>query len=77
MASENAFEVASDAVQLHGAYGCSPMSSVQRHLRDAKIQCVIEGTSQIQEIQTSQLTLTSWQAARRRGTPATSTDERE
>ncbi|MEU1884082.1 acyl-CoA dehydrogenase family protein [Micromonospora rifamycinica] len=66
VASENAFAVASDAVQVHGAYGCSAQSSVERHLRDAKIQCVIEGTSQIQETQISQLTLTSWRAAQRR-----------
>jgi len=66
VASESAFTVASDAVQLHGAYGCSAQSSVERHLRDAKVQCVIEGTSQIQETQISQLTLTSWRAAQRR-----------
>lgn len=78
VASENAFEVAADAVQMHGAYGCSPLSSVERHLRDAKIQCVIEGTSQVQEIQISQLTLTSWQAARRRATStSTSTSPNE
>jgi alkylation response protein AidB-like acyl-CoA dehydrogenase len=65
VASENAFAVASDAVQIHGAHGCSPRADVERHLRDAKIQCVIEGTSQIQEVQISQMTLTSWQATHR------------
>jgi len=74
VASENAFAVASDAVQVLGAHGCSPQSSVERHLRDAKVQCIIEGTSQIQETQISQLTLTSWRAAQRRAEALATSD---
>lgn len=46
--------VASDAVQIHGANGCSGESSVQRYLRDAKIMEIIEGSTQIQEINIAQ-----------------------
>jgi alkylation response protein AidB-like acyl-CoA dehydrogenase len=48
--SKMAFKIASDAVQVHGAVGCSSDSTVQRHLRDAKIMEIIEGTSQIHQI---------------------------
>ncbi len=48
--SKMAFKIASDAVQIHGASGCSHDSAVQRHLRDAKIMEIIEGTSQIHQI---------------------------
>ncbi len=41
---------AADAVQLHGASGCSSDQPVQRYMRDAKIMEIIEGTTQIQEI---------------------------
>ena len=49
-ASTMATTVASDAVQIHGARGCSSESSVQRYLRDAKIMEIIEGSTQMQEI---------------------------
>ena len=41
--------VASDAVQLHGALGCSSEYPVQRYFRDAKIMEIIEGTTQVLE----------------------------
>ncbi|MBE9042427.1 acyl-CoA/acyl-ACP dehydrogenase, partial [Oscillatoriales cyanobacterium LEGE 11467] len=39
--------VTSDAVQIHGAYGCSGESSVQRYWRDAKIMEIVEGSTQL------------------------------
>lgn len=48
-ASLAASRCAADAVQIHGALGCSPDSSVQRYFRDAKIMEIIEGSTQIQE----------------------------
>ena len=48
-ASRSAFRVASDAVQVHGALGCGAGSPVQRHLRDAKVMEIIEGSTEIQE----------------------------
>ncbi len=49
-ASTMAFKVASDAVQIHGANGCSGEYPVQRYLRDAKIMEIIEGSSQMQQL---------------------------
>ena len=49
-ASSTAARTAADAVQIHGANGCGPAASVQRHFRDAKIMEIIEGSSQIQQI---------------------------
>jgi len=49
-ASTMAVQVANDAVQIHGANGCSSAYAVQRHLRDAKIMEIIEGTTQIHQI---------------------------
>ncbi|GAA3036202.1 acyl-CoA dehydrogenase family protein [Actinokineospora globicatena] len=56
-ASRTAFDVATNAVQLHGANGIGSGFPVQRHLRDAKIQEIIEGTTQIQQLQIADLTL--------------------
>jgi hypothetical protein len=49
-ASTVASRTASDAVQIHGAVGCSNAHAVQRYLRDAKIMEIIEGTTQIHQI---------------------------
>ncbi|MBF0412526.1 MAG: acyl-CoA dehydrogenase family protein [Desulfamplus sp.] len=49
-ASRNALKVASDAVQIHGANGCSDNYPVERHFRDAKIMEIIEGSNQMQQI---------------------------
>lgn len=47
-ASEVAESVASDAVQIHGAYGYSKEFAVERYYRAAKVMQIIEGTSEIQ-----------------------------
>ncbi|MAT97564.1 MAG: acyl-CoA dehydrogenase [Anaerolineaceae bacterium] len=49
-ASKTAMEVATDAVQIHGANGCSSDYPVQRFLRDAKVMEIIEGSHQMQQI---------------------------
>jgi len=49
-ASTHAFKAASDAVQIHGANGCSSAYPVQRYLRDAKVMEIIEGSTQIQQM---------------------------
>jgi alkylation response protein AidB-like acyl-CoA dehydrogenase len=53
-ASTTATKVANNAVQIHGANGCSADYSVQRYLRDAKIMEIIEGSTQIQQITIAQ-----------------------
>ncbi|WP_128893911.1 acyl-CoA dehydrogenase family protein [Longirhabdus pacifica] len=49
-ASKMVNQAASDAVQIHGANGCSGDYPVERYLRDAKINEIIEGTTQIHEM---------------------------
>jgi len=49
-ASTMAIQAANDAVQIHGAIGCSSAHAVQRCLRDAKVMEIIEGTTQIHQI---------------------------
>ena len=49
-ASRAAMKAAEDAVQIHGANGCSSDHPVQRYFRDAKIMEIIEGSTQIQQM---------------------------
>lgn len=49
-ASTMVTKVASDAVQIHGANGCCREYPVERYYRDAKINEIIEGTSQMHEV---------------------------
>ncbi|MBC7976379.1 MAG: acyl-CoA dehydrogenase family protein [Myxococcales bacterium] len=49
-ASTAAVRAATDAIQLHGANGCSGDYPLQRYLGDAKIMEIIEGSSQIQQL---------------------------
>ena len=49
-ASEMAFRTASDAVQIHGAYGVSEEYVVGRFLRDAKFLQVVEGVNDIHRV---------------------------
>jgi hypothetical protein len=46
-ASDVAFRSASDAVQIHGAYGISPEYRVGRFLRDSKVLQIVEGSNDL------------------------------
>jgi short-chain 2-methylacyl-CoA dehydrogenase len=49
-ATENAVDVARDAVQIHGGYGYIEEFDVCRHFRDSKILEIGEGTSEVMRI---------------------------
>ena len=49
-ASEMAVQVALEAVQIHGGYGYIKDYPVERHLRDAKLGTIGEGTSEVQRL---------------------------
>ncbi|QBS39182.1 acyl-CoA dehydrogenase family protein [Nocardia sp. CS682] len=49
-AATAAAAAANDAVQLHGARGCTDEYPVGRYLRDAKVMEIIEGSTQLQHI---------------------------
>jgi alkylation response protein AidB-like acyl-CoA dehydrogenase len=49
-ASEAAIRVCNEAVQIHGGYGYVRDFAAERHLRDARVTTIYEGTSEIQRI---------------------------
>jgi len=49
-ATEASFQAASEAVQIHGAYGFSDEYPVERYLRNAKGALIYEGSSEIQAL---------------------------
>lgn len=64
-AARVAMRAAVDAVQIHGANGCSGAYPVQRYLRDAKVMEVIEGSNQIQQIVISKYAFQEYEKYRR------------
>ncbi len=49
-ATDASFESASEAVQIHGAYGFSDEYDVERYLRNSKGAVIYEGTSEIHQL---------------------------
>ncbi|MFG1610302.1 acyl-CoA dehydrogenase family protein [Actinoplanes sp. NPDC049265] len=49
-AATAAVRVATDAVHLHGANGCTPDHPVGRYLRDATVAAIVEGTQEIHQL---------------------------
>ena len=49
-ATDASFEAASEAIQIHGAYGYSDEYDVERFLRNAKGAIIYEGTSEIHQL---------------------------
>jgi alkylation response protein AidB-like acyl-CoA dehydrogenase len=49
-ATDASFEAASQAVQIHGAYGYSDEYDVERYMRNARGAMIYEGTSEIHQL---------------------------
>ncbi len=49
-ATDASFEAASEAIQIHGAYGYSDEYDVERYLRNSKGSVIYEGSSEIQTL---------------------------
>jgi butyryl-CoA dehydrogenase len=49
-ASESAFEIATDAMRIHGGYGYTTEFPVERYYRDAPLMIIGEGTNEIQRL---------------------------
>jgi alkylation response protein AidB-like acyl-CoA dehydrogenase len=49
-ATVSSFEVADDAIQIHGAYGYSDEYPVERYLRNSRGAIIYEGTRELQEL---------------------------
>jgi alkylation response protein AidB-like acyl-CoA dehydrogenase len=56
-ASEAAIRVCNDAVQIHGGYGYTRDFAAERHLRDARVTAIYEGTSEIQRVVIARATI--------------------
>lgn len=50
MATDLAFNVCNDAIQLLGGYGCTQDFPVERLMRDARVHQVVEGTNEIMKL---------------------------
>ncbi len=61
--SETAMWAATEAVQIYGGYGYTTEYPVERHMRDAKITEIYEGTSEIQRIVIAANLLSNWAKA--------------
>jgi alkylation response protein AidB-like acyl-CoA dehydrogenase len=71
-ASTAAMRAADNAVQIHGANGCSQDYPVERYMRDAKVMEIIEGSTQIQQITIASLGLQDFERQRASATSAAS-----
>ncbi len=70
-ATDASFEAASEAVQIHGAYGYSDEYDVERYLRNARGAMIYEGTSEIHQLMQAGYALgTRQDASLRRELPA-------
>ncbi len=69
-ASTAAAKHAAEAVQIHGANGCSGNYPVARLYRDAKVMEIIEGSNEIQRITIAARHIEGWHCEDRRDDPA-------
>ncbi len=49
-ASDAAFKIANDALQLHGGYGYLKDFPLERHVRDLRVHQILEGTNEIMRV---------------------------
>ena len=60
--SETAFELATEAMRIHGGYGYTQEFPVERYYRDAPLMIIGEGTNEIQRIVIARGLLARWAA---------------
>jgi butyryl-CoA dehydrogenase len=61
--SETAFEVATEAMRIHGGYGYTKDFPIERYYRDAPLMIIGEGTNEIQRIVIARGLLARWASA--------------
>jgi alkylation response protein AidB-like acyl-CoA dehydrogenase len=59
-ASESAFEIATEAMRIHGGYGYATEYPVERYYRDAPLMLIGEGTNEIQRLVIARGLLRRW-----------------
>ncbi|WP_438950744.1 acyl-CoA dehydrogenase family protein, partial [Psychrobacter submarinus] len=50
LATDLSFEVANEALQLHGGYGYLNEYPLERHVRDLRVHQILEGTNEIMRV---------------------------
>jgi alkylation response protein AidB-like acyl-CoA dehydrogenase len=50
LATDIAFKVCNDALQLHGGYGYIKEYAIERYLRDVRVHQILEGTNEIMRL---------------------------
>ena len=53
LATDLSFDVANEALQLHGGYGYLNEYPLERHVRDLRVHQILEGTNEIMRVITS------------------------
>ena len=59
-ASETAYEIATDAMRIHGGYGYTTEYPVERYYRDTPLMIIGEGTNEIQKLVIARQLLARW-----------------
>ena len=59
-ASEAAYEIATDAMRIHGGYGYTTEYPVERYYRDTPLMIIGEGTNEIQKLVIARQLLARW-----------------
>ena len=59
-ASEAAYEIATDAMRIHGGYGYTTEYPVERYYRDTPLMIIGEGTNEIQKLVIARQLLSRW-----------------
>jgi alkylation response protein AidB-like acyl-CoA dehydrogenase len=49
-ATDAAFDICNDALQLHGGYGYIREYPIERYLRDVRVHQILEGTNEIMRL---------------------------
>jgi alkylation response protein AidB-like acyl-CoA dehydrogenase len=58
-ATENCFNIVSDALQMHGGYGYLKEYQIERYFRDLRVHMILEGTNEIMKLIISRNILSS------------------
>jgi len=59
-ATEKCFDLTDVCLQLHGGYGYMHETEIERHLRDQRVNRILEGTSEVMRLIVSRNMLKAW-----------------
>ncbi len=62
-ATDTAFKVCNEALQIHGGYGYIRAYGIERYLRDVRVHQILEGTNEIMRLIIARRLLSDMKAA--------------